>query len=529
MYVKLGSTWRRLLKRLMGEGEGDPAPIEFNPRPPVEFNQLRQDFVVTAATPGINSTDQRAWRTVHDWIQEQYHPGVKSAIVQIKEWYQGRYQLEEFLGAGHTSVVFRAVDTTLERLAAIKLWHTRDSDINSTTLLREAKYLARIDHPNIVKVFDYGMDFSANLPWMCLEYLGRETMRMASSSVGAARPSVHAVIRWGVQLCSIVDFLHNSVGLFQLDLKPDNVALLQRGELVKVMDLGSAADDRNRFDRMGTPGYIAPELLESESADQKCDIFSLGVLLYELLSGENPFMRMQEAVVYNRGRWADYSTAAVPIEPRRRGEKVFSVAVKAFDPEQKLARVLGTRPALMGLLKRMCSALPEERPNASDARLELESLAGSDAAQISLFVSHSHLDKDRFVRQFAQALKIRGFKVWLDEWSLRTGDPFWDKIGQAIQTSDFVLLILSGNSLKSRGVLEELRTAQLFNLGRVKILPLRIDPVRFSEIPPHLRARHVLDFVGWENPGIFEARVSKLASDIRSLRDSELLDPGPDR
>jgi hypothetical protein len=81
------------------------------------------------------------YRSVLHWIDEVYHPGVKACTVRIQEWYESRYQIEEFLGAGHTSVVFKATDTRLDRIAALKMWQTRDLDLNSAILLREVKVL----------------------------------------------------------------------------------------------------------------------------------------------------------------------------------------------------------------------------------------------------------------------------------------------------------------------------------------------------------------------------------------------------
>ena len=118
------------------------------------------------------------------------------------------------------------------------------------------------------------------------------------------------------------------------------------------------------------------------------------------------------------------------------------------------------------------------------------------------------------------ATNLKGFKVWLDEWNLRIGEPFWERISQAIQSMDFVIVIMSENSINSYGVKEEIRTAQLFNLDKVKILPIRIDPISFSDIPIFLRSRHILDFVGWENNKKFDERISKLVSDITALSDS---------
>ena len=148
----------------------------------------------------------------------------------------------------------------------------------------------------------------------------------------------------------------------------------------------------------------------------------------------------------------------------------------------------------------------------------LQQLAPDILKVPTIFISHAHKDKSRFVDGFVGALRKRGLDVWIDADSLRTGQPFWEEIGKAIQRSDFVILILSRNSVRSAGVSEELRTTQLYNLSRVKLLPIRIDPVDFAEIPHHIRSRHVLDFVGWESAELLRKKTDKLVSDIFSLQ-----------
>lgn len=424
-----------------------------------------------------------AYRSVREWIKSKYHPGIQACALDIHEWFEGRYQIEEFVGAGHTSVVFRAIDTRLDRTTALKLWQTRDLDLHSAVLLKEAKYLAKIEHPRIVRVFDFGTEAVSSLPWMSLEFLGSRTLRSLINESGGLGGDWLSVIEFGRQVCSIVDYIHNSAGLFQLDLKPDNFAVSSDNTL-KLMDLGSASDDRDRLDRFGTPGYVAPELLESAHVDSKCDIFAVGVLLYELLTGHNPLMSPQQRFIPYRG-----------------------------------VKMSGAPKPLLELLKRMCSADPNGRPSADESHVALSSMADPKKKRLfpSIFISHSHLDKERFVRAFAQSMRRRGFKIWFDEKSLKVGEPFWDKIGNAIESCNFVVVVLSQNSLKSQGVMEELRTAQIFNLDNLKILPIRIDPISYSTIPVQLRSRHILDFVGWEDKKVFSSLIAKLASDIEAF------------
>ena len=123
---------------------------------------------------------EEVYKSVLNWIDNVYHPGVRASAVRIQEWYEGRYQIEDFLGAGHTSFVFKATDTRLDRIVALKLWQTRDLDLNPAILLNEAKYLAKVEHPRIVRVLYFGTDTFSNRPWMSLEFLGRRTLRNLS-------------------------------------------------------------------------------------------------------------------------------------------------------------------------------------------------------------------------------------------------------------------------------------------------------------------------------------------------------------
>jgi serine/threonine protein kinase len=453
------------------------------------------------------------YRSVFDWIRA-YRQGAHAGSAHIQEWFDGRYQLEEFLGEGQTSIVFRATDTRLDRISALKIWAPSDPDpdLDPAMLLREAKYLAKVEHSQIVRVLDYGIETTSNRPWMSLEYLGRRTLRTLIQETGGLSANWPAALQIAIQICALVEYLHSSIGIFQLDLKPDNFSIDLQNKL-RLMDLGSAMDPRNRSQRIGTPGYVAPEILLNTGVDYRCDIFSAGVLLYELVVGKSPLRQDR----LRREGSLDFATRAF-------SSTVISREVRTVDdPDFDFLKfeAAGIPDQFAELIARMCSKRPEDRPSAAECEAALLKLVepSKETVRPSVFICHSHLDKERFVREFGRLLDRRGLKVWLDEWSLKTGEPFWERIGTAIQSSDFIIVVLSQNSLRSQGVLEELRTAQIFDLDRVKVLPIRIDPIVYSEIPVHLRTRHVLDFVGWEDRKILKARTAKLASDILSLSD----------
>lgn len=398
------------------------------------------------------------------------------------------------------------------------------------------------------------------------------------------------VARIGTQVASIIDFLHHSAKMFQLDIKPGNLAIDPGSTGITLMDLGSATHmHAESIGRYGTPGYIAPEVFSRDALSEKCDLYSLGMLLYEVISGQNPLIQIQRRALdlvdqsgppisveissdtvwvvpvelppppveiklaltpdgstgkssssqspshsQRDARW-EMTTAAIPIDapalpeppdwpplhPTRRQRRYSQLfdTIRTMDLRQRLSE-LGTPAVLLELISALTSLDQKLRPPAHEVRLVLLPLAegSAQAAMPRIFLSHSKKDKTRFVYRFASALRRKGFTVWLDEDSLRTGEPFWESIARAIEECDFVVVVLSDNSITSNGVAEELRTAQLQNFTTTKVLPIRIDPIEFGRIPKSLLSRHVLDFVGWEVEGMFQQRCDRLAADIMALR-----------
>ncbi len=463
------------------------------------------------------------FKNLSHWFKSTDIRRPKRGKVLFQEWYEGRYQIDYLLGYGHTSIVFRATDTRLERDVAIKVW-IDTGYFEQSVLLKEGKLLAQLQHPNIVKVLDYGLDSNLQRPWIVLEYLGSTTLFDFIKIKGGLKGRWELLVKIGIQLSNIIDYLHNSSYLLQLDIKPGNLALEENNWKIKLMDLGSAfLSNEDHIDRLGTPGYIAPEVFSKHPFTHACDIFSFGMLLYELITGKNPLISLQkEALPFTEDAF-DFITAAIPISRPINGNenkayhKLLEDMAK-FDLRNDLNE-LETPSSLIDLIESMCSFDTAIRPNAYEVRNALNRLLEdkSRAPMPSIFISHSHLDKYRFVKHFAEKLEELGCKVWLDEKSLRVGEPFWERIGSAIESSDFVIVILSHNSINSNGVSEEIRTAQLQNLDRVKILPIRIDPINYSDVPINLRSRHILDFVGWETGDGLEKKTKKLSSDIISL------------
>ncbi len=201
-----------------------------------------------------------------------------------------RYELEELVGKGGMSSVYRAKDRLLERTVAIKLLHehySRDDDYVER-FRREARAAAQLSHPNIVTVIDRGED--GGRQFIVFEYIDGQNLKQLVESKG--RLPVRTALELGIEIGRALAFAHES-GLVHRDVKPQNV-LLGNGE-VKVTDFGIArsADVKHGLTQtgtvLGTSDYIAPEQASGQPVSVLSDVYSLGVVIYELLAGEPPY------------------------------------------------------------------------------------------------------------------------------------------------------------------------------------------------------------------------------------------------
>jgi serine/threonine-protein kinase len=207
----------------------------------------------------------------------------------VGELIAGRYELEELVGSGGMSNVFRAHDRLLERTVALKILHeqyTRDEDYVER-FRREARAVAQLAHPNIVTVIDRGEQEGRQ--FIVFEYVEGENLKQLSAR-GPLDP--REAIRLSLQVARALSFAHDR-GLVHRDVKPQNVLLNDDGQ-AKVTDFGIARSlDVHGVTQtgtvLGTSDYIAPEQARGQKVDPKTDIYSLGAVLYELLTGEVPF------------------------------------------------------------------------------------------------------------------------------------------------------------------------------------------------------------------------------------------------
>ena len=206
----------------------------------------------------------------------------------------GRYELGERLGLGGMSTVVVAFDTRLERYVAVKLLaeHLAEDAQFVARFRREAMAAARLVHPNIVQVYDFGLDERSGRHYIVMERIvgpsGAQMLR------DRGRLPVDEAVDWIAQACRGLEYAHRN-GLVHRDVKPGNLLLSEADGTIKLADFGIAkiASDESSITQvgsvLGTAAYLAPEQAAGEEAGPAADIYGLGVVAYQLLSGRLPY------------------------------------------------------------------------------------------------------------------------------------------------------------------------------------------------------------------------------------------------
>lgn len=204
----------------------------------------------------------------------------------------GRYRILEQLGQGGMSVVYKGLDTTLQREVAVKVLHPHLSQKAESRkrLDREARAVARLHHPNILEVYDFSGDSSAEA-YIVTEYIRGKTLRELIAAEPLTPPEIAAMVMH--EISGALAHAHEA-GVLHRDLKPENVMVRDDG-VIKLTDFGIAKIlDRDEKMTMtgalvGSPAHMAPEIIEGEESGAEADVFSLGTMLYLFVTGKLPF------------------------------------------------------------------------------------------------------------------------------------------------------------------------------------------------------------------------------------------------
>lgn len=252
----------------------------------------------------------------------------------------GPYEILSPLGSGGMAEVYRARDTRLNRTVAIKVLrsHLPENDELRQRFFREARAISSLNHPNVCALYDVG--HSDGIDFLVMEYLEGESL---AERLTKGRLPLHQVLRYGIEISDALDRAHRQ-GIIHRDLKPGNIILTRSG--VKLLDFGLAkmtpatadSSESNPVTRegvvFGTPLYMAPEQLESAEIDARADIFSLGIVLYEMAAGERPFAREKRGVAAEVLLTDPGSIARIPVLSLPALDQIVRMCL-ARDPEDR--------------------------------------------------------------------------------------------------------------------------------------------------------------------------------------------------
>jgi serine/threonine protein kinase len=237
----------------------------------------------------------------------------------------GRYQVRSRIARGGMATVYLATDLRLERRVAIKIMHGHLADDNS--------FNARLAHPNVVNVYDQGQD--ADMAYLVMEYLPGITLRDLIKDYGRLTPEQTMDILEAV-LAGLA--AAHKAGIVHRDLKPENVLLADDGR-IKIGDFGLARAVNNNTATgqalLGTIAYLSPELVTRGIADARSDIYALGIMTFEMLTGEQPYVgEAPMQIAYQHANdTVPMPSSKVPTVPRELDELVLWATAR--DPEQR--------------------------------------------------------------------------------------------------------------------------------------------------------------------------------------------------
>jgi predicted Ser/Thr protein kinase/ribosomal protein L7/L12 len=365
-----------------------------------------------------------------------YAPGPAAPTVEELRRFFPQLEILELVGKGGMGAVYKARQPGLDRLVALKVLppDAAAGPDFAERFTREARALARLSHPNIVGVFDFGR--ADGLYFFLMEYVDGVNIRQA---LRAGNLKAAEALKIVPQICDALQFAHDE-GVVHRDIKPENILLDKRGR-VKIADfglaklLGAKPDHTLTGTRqvMGTPHYMAPEQIQgTRDVDHRADIYSLGVTFYEMLTGELPLGRFAppSRKVHIDVRLDEVVLRTLEVEPEKRYQQASEVKTDVDQiarsptqsrpqetPRPETSAAAGSAPALE---RAVADLLPGDKQAAVRAYREATGAGLPEAMSAVMAIADKHgknvpvpLTVDLALSWFKQALVIMGVGIWL--------------------------------------------------------------------------------------------------------------------
>lgn len=388
----------------------------------------------------------------------------------------GPYEIIEYIGRGPIATVYEARQRSIGRLVALKVMEPAFAKDPSLVdrFRREVELTAELQHPRILPVYDYG-EIDERF-FITMAYMPGGSVHRLIGTAGAI--SLPAISRIVDQTADALDYAHD-LDVIHRDVKPTNLLLDRRGN-VHLAEFGTAnkvlGDVHNTI--IGTLAYMAPEVFMDDAATPAVDIYSLGITLYEMLTGETPFTGASKEIIKAQ------LDQPIP-DPREKypdlSDAISEVVLKAT------AKDPADRYGSAGELSEALDDAIGDRVLAHHRRIEREESPAKPKSRI--FVSYARSDQE-FVGRLVSGLSQHGISTWTDM-DIRPGQNWNDAIDEALNTCDRMIVVISNTSMASESVKAEWQ----YYLTEVK---RPVVPVRYQDakIPFHrLAALQYVDFL----------------------------------
>jgi len=239
-------------------------------------------------------------------------------LSSLERLQNGRYAVLKKLGEGGKGIIYKARDTVLNRVVAIKMLKSAVlSEEAYSRFMREAQAVAKLNYPNIVSIYDIGKE--GEKQFFVLEFVDGMSLRELMGTYPEGKCDIQTILRTGIDVCSALQYAH-SQGVLHRDIKPENILITEEGT-AKLMDFGLAKmlgepGITQEGIIVGTVAYVAPEIALGKGADARSDLYSFGAVLYETVTGRSPFTG-EDPVKIIFSHIHDY-----PVSPSRLNPKV---------------------------------------------------------------------------------------------------------------------------------------------------------------------------------------------------------------